>query len=749
MKTKILLISAIITLIVLMTNCTFAATYYVATNGSDSYTTTQAQNINTPWKTINTSVTKLVAGDILYVMTGTYVETVYIGKSGITLSAYPGNSPVIDGGTTLPAVNGGTLIYVAGNNNTISSFEVKNCNVNGTYTGGTGIQVPGNNNTLSKINVHHAHDKGFRIVGNYNIVEDSKVWQTCLSNVNGSGGGSWGSGLSAGGTGGTTANYNIVRRNTVFNNWGEGLNCWQSDHCTVEDNIVYDNWTNNLYLSDATNCLVQRNMVYISSAPAISFKDSRPTGITMADEVASYPRSANNTIINNFIYNTNLYAFAWTNVNNSGLNNVLIANNTIVNGRLATGAGGSSSIVNANSQIRNNIIGTGSSVPSNSGITFSNNCWSTTPPAAAAGANDVTGNPQVAQTGSTSAGALTADFFKLLSNSPAIDKAMVLIQVTEDYFKTPRGSLPDIGGHEYTTGDPNPSFCNSALAPVIDGVAENIWTQIESDTLKNIMFGTVSSSADLFATYKAVWDNTALYLLVKVKDDTLKNDSGTSTWDDDAVEIFIDGNNDKAASYDANDHQYIVRWNDATVYEYHSGTTILNPAGVTFSQGANAGGYLMEIKITWSAIGVAPASGKLIGFDMLADDDDNGGAADASMSWFMQPPSSHHPSDFGTIELSGISCVETPTGIINEEMNNATLIYPNPFNTSFVLKISDETILKNAMMKIYDVCGKEVKAVSISSNETIIDRGELPSGIYFYSVINNNEKTANGKLIVQ
>ena len=76
-------------------------------------------------------------------------------------------------------------------------------------------------------------------------------------------------------------------------------------------------------------------------------------------------------------------------------------------------------------------------------------------------------------------------------------------------------------------------------------------------------------------------------------------------------------------------------------------------------------------------------------------------------------------------------------------------IYPNPFNTNFTLKIPSEIVLKNAMIKIYDVCGKEVKTVLINSNETIIDRGELQSGLYFYTIINNNEKIANGKIVVQ
>ena len=58
----------------LMATGAHAATYYVATNGLDSYTSTQAQNTNTPWKTIQKAATVAVAGDIVSIKGGTYRE---------------------------------------------------------------------------------------------------------------------------------------------------------------------------------------------------------------------------------------------------------------------------------------------------------------------------------------------------------------------------------------------------------------------------------------------------------------------------------------------------------------------------------------------------------------------------------------------------------------------------------------------------------------------------------------------------
>lgn len=49
-----------------------AATYYVAPTGNDSYTTTQAQNPDTPWQTLSGAQTKAANGDTIYVAAGTY-----------------------------------------------------------------------------------------------------------------------------------------------------------------------------------------------------------------------------------------------------------------------------------------------------------------------------------------------------------------------------------------------------------------------------------------------------------------------------------------------------------------------------------------------------------------------------------------------------------------------------------------------------------------------------------------------------
>jgi len=144
--------------------------YYVSAAGSDS---NSGASTSQPLKTITAALDGAASGDIIYVMGGTYAETVSITQSGITLSAYGNDKPAIDGNTALPGLDDGALLSVEGNGNTVSGFEIKNSNVNGEFLGGYGIRITGSNNTISGVNVHDTWGDGILMNGEHNVVEDS------------------------------------------------------------------------------------------------------------------------------------------------------------------------------------------------------------------------------------------------------------------------------------------------------------------------------------------------------------------------------------------------------------------------------------------------------------------------------------------------------------------------------------------------------------------------------------------------
>lgn len=449
-----------------------ATARYVSTTGNNNNPGTLAA----PWRTLSYSVAKLQAGDTLYALGGTYAETVWVGNSGtatnpITITAYAGQKPVIDG-STLSVGNWAALISLAGNYINLSGFEIRNINIDGfggnggstVIQGGDGVNITGSYDTINGLNIHNTWAQGVIASGNYATIANNTISYVAMSNCRLTGqpncspaARDWPSCVTIGSpfnSGKITQGGNITG-NTVFNCWGEGVSTWLSNGTAIQNNIVYNNWAENLYVDNATNAVIQRNLVYNTPNNYVQAH----AGFALADEIAnSNPAlnqlSSGNTVVNNLIFNAQFSAYGWTNVPGSGLNNVLIANNTIVStpdfpgaSIFVTGSNTSSgNVVNKNSTIINNIINGTVVAPSTVGLAFSNNAWSTSPPAAARGTGDVIGNPQLAETGSTTAGTLAVGYFKLLSSSPAIGKGQILSAVKVDYSNTARPAPPNIGG---------------------------------------------------------------------------------------------------------------------------------------------------------------------------------------------------------------------------------------------------------------------------------------------------------------
>jgi hypothetical protein len=159
-----------------------AATYYISPTGNNANPGTQT----TPWATIQYSVNQLKAGDMLYVMGGTYPETVTISSSGtqsspINVIAYPGQTPVIDG-ATLTVGNWQTLLHITGAYVNVSGFEVRNMNLNGAVLGGYGISLEGVGDVASNMVVHDIWSIAIISQNDNQVIQDSTVYRAGLVN---------------------------------------------------------------------------------------------------------------------------------------------------------------------------------------------------------------------------------------------------------------------------------------------------------------------------------------------------------------------------------------------------------------------------------------------------------------------------------------------------------------------------------------------------------------------------------------
>jgi hypothetical protein len=154
--------------------------------------------------------------------------------------------------------------------------------------------------------------------------------------------------------------------------------------------------------------------------------------------------------------------------------------------------------------------------------------------------------------------------------------------------------------------------------PVIDGEVDAVWGPASAHS-----FVPLADPADGSGTWKVLYDNENLYVLIDVTDDSLQNDSASS-WQDDSVEIYFDGGNTKLSTpLSGDDHQYTFGWTANDI----QGTNITGCTdGIEQAQVTTATGWRIEVKMPWLSIqGAAAQARDLIGIDCYYNDDDDGG----------------------------------------------------------------------------------------------------------------------------
>lgn len=95
----------------------------------------------------------------------------------------------------------------------------------------------------------------------------------------------------------------------------------------------------------------------------------------------------------------------------------------------------------------------------------------------------------------------------------------------------------------------------------------------------------------------------------------------------------------------------------------------------------------------------------------------------------------------------------SPQAIGEEIANNISFsnAYPNPAINTFNIDYNFDTNINNASLKIVNLLGSVVKEVEIdqNSNKLSMDISNLDSGVYFYSIVVNNEVFQTKKLVIR
>ncbi|MCK5812621.1 MAG: hypothetical protein KAH03_00115 [Cocleimonas sp.] len=177
------------------------------------------------------------------------------------------------------------------------------------------------------------------------------------------------------------------------------------------------------------------------------------------------------------------------------------------------------------------------------------------------------------------------------------------------------------------------------------------WNHKTAIKLTNIIGGGLGGSKDLSAVWQAKWDQQFLHIRVDTLDDFYVRDSD-APWADDSIEIFIDADGSRSASFDGkNDFHLIFRWKDQKVNLSHNSAS-RRDMGIQQTMTRSNHGMILEAAIPWQSLGVNPTEGHAIGIDIQVNDDDNGNDRDSKLAWHAKRDDAwKNPQRFGRLVL--------------------------------------------------------------------------------------------------
>ncbi len=263
----------------------------------------------------------------------------------------------------------------------------------------------------------------------------------------------------------------------------------------------------------------------------------------------------------------------------------------------------------------------------------------------------------------------------------------------------------------------------------IDGEMEHEWSAFPWHDIKNTIAGNIANESDLSAKFKMAWNDTYIYLFVKINDEQKVRDSGGNFWADDLLEVYFDMDNGKSNNFTNNDFQFQLTLVDSNLRELQHQAISGVLQKVTFLND----GYQIEMAFPWTTLLSGAKNGKLIGFDLQIDDDDNGGDRDAKIGWWSERDRAV-PADFGQVKFkTTLTALEQKSFVPRQFVLLKN--FPNPFNNQTTIEFSVQ-IRSTVKLILFDVKGRKLKTVFNGP----LDKGEYrftlnmhsyASGLYF------------------
>lgn len=211
----------------------------------------------------------------------------------------------------------------------------------------------------------------------------------------------------------------------------------------------------------------------------------------------------------------------------------------------------------------------------------------------------------------------------------------------------------ETGSFNDLTGKQESSSKYYAVATMKPGIEKIPYGTISVDADADAAWGnavniplTINKGSEASANAKVLWDDDNLYVYATVKDAALDK-TGAQTHEQDSLEVFIDEDNGKTASYGEDDKQYRINYENEQSF---NGKKCL-AENVKSATKTIDGGYVVEAAFKWTDI--KPANGTKIGLEFQINDAKDGKRI-GTLSWYDETGMGWSGSSvYGTVELTG------------------------------------------------------------------------------------------------
>uniref|UniRef100_UPI0032663AED endo-1,4-beta-xylanase n=1 Tax=uncultured Eubacterium sp. TaxID=165185 RepID=UPI0032663AED len=269
----------------------------------------------------------------------------------------------------------------------------------------------------------------------------------------------------------------------------------------------------------------------------------------------------------------------------------------------------------------------------------------------------------------------------------------------------------ETGSFNDLTGKQESSSKYYAVATMKPGIEKIPYGTISVDADADAAWGnavniplTINKGSEASANAKVLWDDDNLYVYATVKDAVLDK-TGAQTHEQDSLEVFIDEDNGKTASYGEDDKQYRINYNNEQSF---NGKKCL-AENVKSATKTIDGGYVVEAAFKWTDI--KPVNGTKIGLELQINDAKDGKRI-GTLSWYDETGMGWSGSNvYGTVELTGKTGSNGGGSSVNPGISDTKPdVKPDGKQDATIETKPDESTVETSKVEITVSGGKKAEA---------------------------------------